>query len=262
MPLSFGDRPVEAVVFDLDDVLVPFQTVHAWQWAWRPQGPVLGERRVASAIRSRLRAWDRRRWQGLTGHAPPADVEALKEHLAETLHAIAGHALPPEETSAVVRRFLKPASEIERYPDAAGTLGDLRGDGAKVGILTHLPAESARWLLRRAGLDEGLLLGAGDPPGPVAPDAAAFRAAVSQLGVPASRTVFVGDLLWSDVRAANRAGLLPILIDRHDAWPNVQADRAASLTALLATLRAGPSTPPATSPPGPSTPPPPSSPPP
>jgi HAD superfamily hydrolase (TIGR01549 family) len=240
VPLSFGERPVEAVLFDLDDVLVPFQTVHAWQWAWRPQGPLLGNRRVTAAIRTRLKAWDKRRWQGLTGQAPAADVGALREHLAATLDAIAGHAVAPEESAAVVRRFLRPASEAERFADAAPTLEKLRALEVKVGILTHLPAESATWLLRRAGLPDGLLLGAGDAGAPTIPDAAAFRAAADRLGASPGRTVFVGDLLWSDVRAAHRAGLLPILLDRHDAWPNVQADRTADLASLEATLRAGP----------------------
>lgn len=249
MPLSFGDRPIEAVVFDLDDVLVPFQTVHAWQWAWRPQGPVLGARKVGAALRSRLRAWDRRRWQGLTGHAPPADTAALREHIAETLHALAGHALPEVETDAVVRRFLRPASEVERYPDALPTVDALRNQGVKVGILTHLPRDAAVWLLRRVGFAESLLLGTGDGPAPGIPDAAAFRAAAEQLGATPPSTVFVGDLLWSDVRAAHRAGLVAILLDRHDAWPNVQADRTASLAALEATIRAGPTVPASAAPP-------------
>ncbi len=243
MALYFGDRPVEAVVFDLDDVLVPFQTVRAWQWAWRPQGPLLGARKVGAALKTRLRAWDRRRWQGLTGQAPAADGEALRSHLAETLQAIAGHPLPVEETAAVVRRFLRPASEIERYPDALRTIESLTGQGVKIGILTHLPLDSALWLLRRVTIPEKLLLGHGDPPGPSIPDPAAFRAAAERLGAPPARTVFVGDLLWSDVRAAHRAGLLPVLLDRHDAWPNVQADRTASLDTLEATLRAGPTAP-------------------
>ncbi|HEY1198566.1 MAG TPA: hypothetical protein VGG32_07560, partial [Thermoplasmata archaeon] len=72
MTLSYGPHEVDAVLLDLDDVLVPFQTPAAWQWAWRPQGPVLGERRVKAAVRRALKAWDRRRWQGLTGKAPPA----------------------------------------------------------------------------------------------------------------------------------------------------------------------------------------------
>lgn len=253
MTLSFGDRPVQAVLFDLDDVIVPFQTVRAWQWAWRPQGPPLGERRVASALRTRLRAWDRRRWQGLTGHAPPADLAALHEHLAETLRALAGHALPAGESEAVVRRFLRPAGEIERYEEAPRVLEGLRSAGVTVGILTHLPLESARWLLHRVGLPEELLLSAGDPPGPSVPDPAAFRAAAARLGSTASRTVFVGDLLWSDVHAAQRAGLLALLLDRHGAWPNVQTDRTPELGSLEATLRAGPraAAPPSADAPGP-----------
>lgn len=241
MTLSFGDRPVEAVVFDLDDVLVPFQTVHAWQWAWRPQGPLLGVRKVSSALRTRLRAWDRRRWQGLTGQAPPTGVPELREHLAETLRAIAGHALPPEETEAVVRRFLRPAGEIERYPDALPTIERLEGASVRVGVLTHLPLDAATWLLRRAGVAERLLLGSAEAERPALPDAAAFRGACERLGVAPARTVYVGDLLWSDVHAAHRAGLLPILLDRHDAWPDVQADRTPSLGALEERLRAGPS---------------------
>lgn len=240
MALSFGVRPLEAVLFDLDDVLVPFQTVHAWQWAWRPQGPLLGARKVGAALRTRLKAWDRRRWQGLTGAAPPADVEALKLHLAETLAAIAGRALPPEEVAAVVRRFLRPASEIERYPDALRTVEKFAALGLRTGVVTHLPRESAVWLLRRAGLEERLLLGTGDPPGPSIPEPAAFRAAAEALGTVAARTAFVGDLLWSDVRAAHRAGLVAVLLDRHDAWPDVQAERTAELDTLEATLRAGP----------------------
>lgn len=240
MTLSFGDRPVEAVVFDLDDVLVPFQTVRAWQWAWRPQGPVLGERKVGSVLRTRLRAWDRRRWQGVTGQAPPVGVDSFKEHLAETLRALAGHTVPVEESEAVVRRFLRPAGEIERYADAVPTLARLEASSVKVGVLTHLAAEPAAWILRRAGIPERYLLGTGGAEGPMLPDAGAFRGACERLGVAAGRTVFVGDLLWSDVHAAHRAGLLPILLDRHDAWPDVQADRTPSLGALEERLRAGP----------------------
>ncbi len=236
MTLSYGDRPLEAVVFDLDDVLVPFQTLRAWQWAWRPQGPVLAERHVRTAVRRALRAWDRRRWQGLTGRAPPADLAALKEHLAATLRGVAGHAVAPDESEAVVRRFLRPSGEVERFPDAAPALARLEGLGVKVAVVTPLPDESARWLLKRAGLPESALALAGDPPGPVVPDRAAFRLVLERLRVPASRAGFVGDLYWSDVHAAHRVGLASVLLDRTDAWPKVQAGRLTTLDALEATL--------------------------
>jgi FMN phosphatase YigB (HAD superfamily) len=241
--LSYGPHEVDAVLFDLDDVLIPFHTPTAWQWAWRPQGPVLGERRVKAAVRRALKAWDRRRWQGLTGKAPPADPEALRDHLADTLAAVAGHPLPDDETEAVVRRFLKPAGEVERYADVPRALDRLRSRGVKIGTLTPLPAESARWLLHRCGLPEALLLGSGDGPGPCVPDRTAFRVAAEALGALPERVAYVGDLFWSDVRAAARAGLLSVLLDRRDAWPKVLTGRLTTLDALEATLAAGGSPP-------------------
>ncbi len=232
------ETDLDAVLFDLDDVLVPFQTVGAWQWAWRPQGPILGARHAHAMIRRSQRSWDRRRWQGAIGKAPPADVAALREHLTETLWAIAGHPLPPVETEAVVRRILRPQGEIERYPDVAPTLEKLRARGLKVGVATPLPLESARWLFRRAGLPEAILLLAGDDPGPAVPAGAAFRAAVEKLASSPGRVAFVGDLFWSDARAAHRAGLRGILLDRTGAWPSVHGARIAGLDGLEAALEA------------------------
>ena len=243
MTLSYGSREVDAVLFDLDDVLVPFQTPAAWQWAWRPQGPVLGDRRVKAAVRRSLKAWDRRRWQGLTGKAPPADLATLRAYIADSLVAVAGHTLPPAETEAVVRRFLHPAGEVERYPDVPTTLDRLRSAGVKVGVVTPLPSDSARWLLHRCGLPEGLVLGTGDGPGPCVPDRVAFRSAAEALGVPIDRAAYVGDLFWSDVRAAARAGLAAVLLDRRDAWPKVLTGRLTSLDLLESTLSAGGSLP-------------------
>ena len=237
--LSYGSREVEAVLFDLDDVLVPFQTPAAWQWAWHPQGPVLGERRVKAAVRRAMKAWDRRRWLGLTGKAPPADLAALRAYIADSLAVVAGHTLPPTETEAVVRRFLHPAGEVERYPDVVPTLDRLRAAGVKVGVVTPLPVESARWLMHRCGLPEALLLGTGEVPAPCVPDRSAFRSAVDALAAPLDRVAYVGDLFWSDVRAAARAGLAAVLLDRREAWPKVLTGRLTSLDQLESTLSAG-----------------------
>ena len=239
MTISYGSQQLEAVLFDLDDVLVPFQTPAAWQWAWRPQGPVLGDRRVKAAVRRALKAWDRRRWQGVTGKAPMADVAALRAHVAETLATVAGHSLPAAETEAVVRRFLKPAGEVERYADVPRALERLRSLGVRYGTVTPLPAESARWLLHRTGLSEVPLLGSGDGPAPGVPDRSAFRSAAEALGAPAERVGYVGDLFWSDVRAAARAGLAAVLLDRRDAWPKVHSGRLTTLDELEATLASG-----------------------
>jgi FMN phosphatase YigB (HAD superfamily) len=241
--ISYGTQSLDAVLFDLDDVLVPMQTPAVWQWAWKPQGPVLGDRRVKAAVRRALKAWDRRRWQGLTGKAPAADADALRAHLATTLATIAGHSLPPAETEAVVRRFLRPAGDVERYADVPRALDRLRSREVRVGTVTPLPGESARWLLHRSGLPESLLLGSGDGPGPCVPDRVGFRAAAEALGTSVERVAYVGDLFWSDVRAAARAGLPSVLLDRREAWPKVQTGRLTTLDELETTLAAGGSPP-------------------
>ena len=239
MALRWGDGEVDGVLFDLDDVVVPFHSPGMWQWAWRPQGPLLGERRVRAAVRRALKAWDRRRWQGLTGKAPPTDAAALRQHLGQTLEMIAGHPLPPGETEAVVRRVLRPAGEVERYTDVTAAFERLKTKEVRIGIATPLPAESARWLLHRTGLAESLLLVTGDSEGPALPARSAFRSAAERLGLTVARTAFVGDLFWSDVRAAARAGLRAVLLDRNDGWPKVVSGRMTSLDALEATFAAG-----------------------
>ncbi len=242
MPLPYGAHAVDGVVLDLDDVAVPFLSPAAWQWAWKPQGPILGERRVRAAVRRALRAWDRRRWRGLSGREPPADLAALDGHLRATLTAVAGRALPVPESDAVVRRLLHPAGEVETFSDVGPALKRLEAAGVRTAIATELPAESAAWLLKRAGLAPALLRVAGDGPRPL-PDRAAFRAAADALGLPPERVAFVGDLFWSDVRAAGRAGLPAVLLDRHDAWPNVRSGRITTLDGLESALAAGGHTP-------------------
>jgi FMN phosphatase YigB (HAD superfamily) len=249
--LPYGSETLDAVLFDLDDVLVPFDTPQSWQWAWHPQGPVLCDRRVRAAVRRSLRAWDRRRWQGLTGKQPPADLAALRQHISDTLAAVAGHTLPAPETEAVVRRMLRPAGEVERFPDVAPLLARLSAAGVKVGVATPLPAESAQWVLHRTGLPASLLILSGDPPGPILPERAAFRGAAERLGAEPRHTGYVGDLFWSDVRAAARAGLRAILLDRHDAWPKVQVGRITSLDGLEAAFAKGDAPPPDTDEDGP-----------
>ena len=72
------------------------------------------------------------------------------------------------------------------------------------------------------------------------PAAAAFGATVERLSLPPDRVAFVGDLFWSDARAAHRAGLRGVLLDRQGAWPSVQGTRLINLDTLEAALEAPP----------------------
>jgi FMN phosphatase YigB (HAD superfamily) len=230
--------PIETVLFDLDDTLVPFQTLAHWQWAWRPQGPILGERHVRSALRHSLHAWDRRRWSGITKREPPVTWDEYRRHLESTLAAIAARPLPEAETKIVVDRFLKPAGDVERFPDVLPALAELSAGGWKVGVATPLPEELARAFLKRAGVPEmPVITLPGSPDSPGLPAIGAYRQAAEVLGAKRDRTVFVGNLYWSDYRAAARAGLVSILIERPGNESRGEARRVASLSQLPATLR-------------------------
>jgi len=226
---------VRAVLFDLDDTIVPLQTIARWQWAWRPNGPVLPERHAHAAIRRELHAWDRRRWRGISGAEPPTTFEEYWSHLRETLLAVADRPLPEEEVRAVVERFLKPAGPLEPFPDVAPAFRHLESLSVPYGIVTPLPEEVGRGFLRRAGLEGARLLATAPDSLPV-PDRAAFRRIVADFRARASETLYIGDLYWSDARAAARAGLRAVLIDRDDRTPPASGPRIRSLSELPAVL--------------------------
>ncbi len=212
-PLVAPAGEARAVVFDLDETLVPVQTFSRWQWAWRPNGPALSDRHVKAALRRELHAWDRRRWRGLVGAEPPVGPADYQAHLNRTLLAVADRPLPEAEAAAVVDRFLRPVGPFESYPDVAPALAALSARSIPIAILTPVPDDAARGFLKRSGIPvERLVPSSGGQPAP--PDRAAFRRATEWLGVRPSQAFYVGDLYWSDVRAAARAGLRSILIDR------------------------------------------------
>ena len=249
---------VRAVLFAIEETLVPEQTHERWQWAWRPQGPVLPERHVRAAVKRGLHAWDRRRWSGLTGAAPAVDEAAFREHLRSTLLEIAGHGLPEPEIQAVVDRFLR--APVLRPPrlEVAPTLERLRGRGIRIGAIGARPGPSGPEALKRGGLASLIDVVAGtDPAAPWPPSGAAFRSAAEAIGVPPKESAFVGGLYWSEVRAAARVGYRSVLLDPEGWWPRVEGERLTRLSGLLELLEAaerGPA-PPAPAVDGPGTPP-------
>ncbi len=233
-----GDLPVEGLLFDLDDVLVPVHTVLQWQWAWRPNGPRLPQGHAQTILKRALRAWDRRRWAGLTGRAPPVTPLDHRAHLASLLDSLAGRPLPKDESEAVLARFFYPSGPIETFPEVKPQLEAWIRAGLRIGIVTPWPLETARRILRRAELDDRrLLLPTDGAPTTYPPAPAAFRSAAEALGTSRRRTAYVGDLFWSDVHAAARAGLRSILLDRREMWPHVSDNRILSLDRLEDALR-------------------------
>jgi putative hydrolase of the HAD superfamily len=245
---------LRAVLWDFDDTLIPVHTPERWQWAWKPQGPRLNERHVRASIREGLRRWDRRRWQGLVGDAPLADAAAYHDALRDMLYAIAGRSLPEAETEAVLARFPKYPGPIEPFADVRPCLEGLQSRGLKMAVLVSHTGSRARELLGQLHMLGMLPEVFGEATEePRTPAAEAFASACLKLGVERGDAAFVGDLFWSDVRAAGRAGLRGILVDRLQWWSRVEATRVHSLVELPNVLLAAPAAPadePGESPPG------------
>jgi putative hydrolase of the HAD superfamily len=70
------------------------------------------------------------------------------------------------------------------------------------------------------------------------PDPQIFRIALERMDARAESAVFVGDVPSVDVVGARAAGLIPILLDRHDVYADVQERRLRSIRDLPALLEA------------------------
>ena len=68
------------------------------------------------------------------------------------------------------------------------------------------------------------------------PDPAIFALALERIGASADRSIYVGDVPAVDVAGARAAGISPVLLDRHGAFPDVDAPRISAIEELLARL--------------------------
>ncbi|MHB8351242.1 MAG: HAD family hydrolase [Thermoplasmata archaeon] len=241
---------LSAVLFVVEGVLVPDLTRERWQWAWRPQGPVISERTYHAAAKKAQHRWDRRRWAALLAGASREDAGSLRGYLRETLGEIAGHPLPEAEVEVIVERFLRCPLPRPPAPEVPGLLAELKRRGTRIGAIGRIPGPSGPEALLRAGIRSSVDVVVGsEAEDPSMPAREAFRAAAKALGVRPGALPFVGTLFWSEVRAAHRAGLEAFLLDREELGPKTESGRLLRLTELL-TL---PTTPPADPAPPPST---------
>jgi putative hydrolase of the HAD superfamily len=61
------------------------------------------------------------------------------------------------------------------------------------------------------------------------PDPAIFKIALERIGATPESAVYLGDVPSVDVEGARSAGIVPVLLDRHDLYPGVDAPRLRSI---------------------------------
>lgn len=101
------------------------------------------------------------------------------------------------------------------YPETMQVLEQLKKNGIKIAIVSNTPKLSVDGVLEKFGMDK--LFDAvcfSYEQGYLKTDPALFDAALQKLGVSKDEAVMVGDSMETDIAGAEKAGVLPVLIDR------------------------------------------------
>lgn len=211
---------IDAVLFDWGDTLMPFEEVATDEY-------VLERITAGLAVLEREDAPDPNavlRWQQAqsVGHdrIDELDYVGLLTACFEELHC----GLGVDDVRGYARAALWEA-EMILHPQTLALLDSLRDRGLKLGLVSNTPVPL--WLLEpvleRQGLAERLdSVVLSSEVGKRKPHPLIFERALAEVGVPAGRTLFVGDRLRQDVRGASEAGMRTVqaLWSRADEHPD------------------------------------------
>lgn len=232
-------RPVEAVLLDAGGVLLDLdyaylrrliETRHARAFSGGSQGT----RRSATED-------DLSRAESLARKQIDHRVRAggrVSEVWREYFHVILGHAgLAADEHPALIDSLWDAHQRVGLWtvatPRGPETVAELKRRGFRLGVVSNAEGLVARDLdnagyrgMFETVVDSHLV-------GVEKPDPAIFSIALERMALQPSTTVFVGDVPAVDVEGARAAGLAPVLLDRHDLYPDVPAPRLRQLSDLL-----------------------------
>ena len=122
------------------------------------------------------------------------------------------------------------------FEDVRAVLEQLRDAGLELGVVSNFEAWLEQ-LLEELGVieffDVRVISGV---EGIEKPDPRIFRLAMDRAGVLPERSVYVGDNPEFDVGPAAAVGMLPVLIDRRERFPDADGARITSMTELPGVL--------------------------
>jgi FMN phosphatase YigB (HAD superfamily) len=210
---------IEAVLFDLGGTLVDYPV---------PRWPTMAAQCVHGMYGYMVRPESERPPQAASVPGPaeanaqrqPAAPDSALAHrimigLRRVVRSLSGRTLP-RIAEACARPLVAPGYLFE---DSLPTLRALRGGGYRLGLISNTPWGTPEYLwvnqLQRFALAEFFEVALFSSVfGVRKPDARIFREALDRLGVPAERTVMVGDNLEADIVGARRVGMRTVLLTR------------------------------------------------
>ncbi len=169
--------------------------------------------------------------------AGATDIQGQRRDRMRELYASVGASIDRREAEAVFERYLAYYRANWRlYPDTLPCLEALADE--RLGVISNGGGDQQRHKLEAMGLDDRFdpVVISGDL-GRAKPDPAIFIRACELAGCEAIECVYVGDRLETDARAATRAGMRGIFLDRGDDGA-VDVPRILSLADLHMSLSA------------------------
>ena len=122
--------------------------------------------------------------------------------------------------------------DCDAYPEVKKTLARLRSMGLRIGLVSIAYEEDVWVILKEAGLERDLfdVIVGGNTTEAIKPHREPFRYALKRLDVKPDEALFVGDEVEADYRAAERAGMKAVLIQRSE--KDVKARRLRTINNL------------------------------
>ncbi|MCY2928717.1 MAG: HAD family hydrolase [Planctomycetota bacterium] len=218
-------KRIQGILFDLGDTLLDFGAIdvpalfqagaklaHDQLQAWGLPVP-----RFARYHRKQLWAI---RWSYFKSYLTGREFSALD--LIGRLHEEMNYKLTLEQVHELAWLWYRPLRDVATIePGLAATLESFRRDGLVLGAVsnTFVPGQVLDRHLREEGLLDLLPVRVYScDVGHRKPDKAIFQIAAKRTALPPAATLFVGDLLTTDIRGSHRAGMISVLKDPLDKY--------------------------------------------
>ena len=219
-------KEIEAVLFDLGDTIVHFETSKARGFLEAGTRPAYNRLIEWGFAPPRFPAYLRsvkRRFIASIVWSRIVRREAQLFNAFAKMHSAMGMKLRDEQMDELIFLCIPTIRQFfEIDHDAVGVAQRLEAAGFKLGLVSNtlFPAAAIDDVLRAEGLLEPFPIRVySSDVGYMKPHPRIYETALERIGVPANRTVFIGDRIDNDVRGPARVGMKTMLMIRNGHMP-------------------------------------------